>query len=238
MGAQEIGVIFGIITALLLFLGIPALFILALIKTITKKSKGWIALLIITSILGLGAIGIIAFGAHKGFKQIADNSEKSEVKSSDGTCLIEIPGNWSEIPDSNEDASIAKGNLFKEQYVMVISESKADLEEEVSLQTYGEIVLQMMEESLKEAQYEQWEVSDLTHPLSGMTCHLSGSMDGIKIKYLLTVTEDQGHFYQILQWSIPSKWEKALPVFQEILKSFRSLKNSPEKNPASKRPSA
>jgi len=46
---------------------------------------------------------------------------------------------------------------------------------------------------------------------------ITATTEGIKAKVLFTCVENEGIFYQIMAWSLPSKYAEAKPVFEKIL---------------------
>ena len=52
---------------------------------------------------------------------------------------------------------------------------------------------------------------------------LSGEIDKIKIKYLVTLVETDNGYYQIISWSLLSRFDNALDTFKQIAESFTEL---------------
>ena len=53
----------------------------------------------------------------------------------------------------------------------------------------------------------------------------SGTVDKIKIKYIFTVVDTPDHFYQIVAWTLTSKFEENKPALLDVISSFKLVEN-------------
>src|SRR5688572_12207315 len=75
---------------------------------------------------------VIVPAAKKAWTEAFDNRATGftkEIVSADGKERILVPANWKSLPELNEAASLGAGNKFQEEYLIVLSENKADLED-------------------------------------------------------------------------------------------------------------
>ncbi|MGJ8698227.1 MAG: hypothetical protein ACSHYF_18040 [Verrucomicrobiaceae bacterium] len=223
--AYKFGEMIGGGLAIGLFIAIPVLFVLSLVKTIQKKGALWVVILVITSLIGLAmVIGTIVM-ASKGFKAAAeavkDRDEIQVVEDPEGLISVGLPGHWKEIPGLNDEAEMTYGNMVAEQYFIVLREPKVDFDE-MDLEGYGEIIFDQMEVALERSEAGEW--TPLEGSLLNMKSRvLTGSTEGIRISYLVGVMETESDFYQVLQWSLPSRWDDTLPVFEQVLGSVKEV---------------
>ena len=141
------------------------------------------------------------------------------MPSTNGAVQITVPDDWDAMTDLNDVAIIQAANLAKEQYIIVIDESKEDFAEP-DLAQYSDITAQLIIDGLSEA-----EVGTST-PLTingnaALQKEIKGSIDNINVVYLHTSIETPSHFYQALTWTLKSKFEKNQSVLQEVTNSFK-----------------
>ena len=147
----------------------------------------------------------------------------SIVTADNGLSQIEIPDNWSERTDLNDEADIQVAYLRKEMYIIVMSEDKQDFEDSFTAESYSELTREFITDGLTSL-----EISDTAEELeidghSALQYEIRGTMDGIKIAYLhITVDGDQA-FHQIIAWTLPSKWDTNRPILESVINSFQEL---------------
>jgi hypothetical protein len=59
--------------------------------------------------------------------------------------------------------------------------------------------------------------------MKGVQYEITGSVDGVRIKYLHTTLEGKKYFHQIIAWSLTSKYDSNKATFDKILDSFYEL---------------
>ncbi len=150
-----------------------------------------------------------------------DNTTK-DVTSSDGQLQLTVPSSFKETKNLNDVANLQLMNVAKEQYTVTIYESKIDLSDDFTLDDYLDIIKQNMSSSMDSPDFSDVE----TKTIGGIDARqytLSGEIDKIKLKYLVTLLETDKGFYQIISWSLPSRFDDALEVFQKTADSFKEL---------------
>lgn len=219
----EMGYAVGGLIGCVLMIAIPVLFIVSLILAIVKKSKGWTIAAVISGLLGLGLIGVSAFMAFKGVSEAIEESGNPKVlQGAEGTFEITVPGHWSEQDLQTPDASLQAGNLFREEYLVVIHEPKADFDPDFTIDDYAEVIGDIVSEGTENI--DRGQVSTLEiQGLPARRYRLEGSVDGIRIVYLMTFVETADRFYQLMMWTLPSKEEAAFAHFEEAAANFRPL---------------
>jgi hypothetical protein len=56
------------------------------------------------------------------------STERKEIASDDGKIKVTVPGTWTKLPELNKQAALQVGDKSKQMYLIVITDSKADLE--------------------------------------------------------------------------------------------------------------
>jgi hypothetical protein len=158
--------------------------------------------------------------ARNGAEHIASNGR--EIVSVDGNVRLLVPKDWSELKDLNEAAQLQAGNRSKEQYVMVLSENKADFDN-MTLQQHHQLTRDAMMQKMKNP--TAGEAAETTiNGRPALQEEISGTQDGTNIVFLHTTIEEEQSFHQILAWTSKSRWEQQKDKLQEVTKSFRGGK--------------
>ncbi len=225
--AYLIGVIIGILFCAVIFLGIPTLFIVSLVISITRRTKGWIILCIIFGLLLLVPVGLFSFGVYRRFTQYKEYvaqeqviPEGGEITSEDGLFKLKVPELWKILKNLNDVAVIQVGNPQKEQYLIVIVDMKDDFDG--SLTEHASITSQNIVSATNNYQISEPEHLDINGN-HGIRYYITGTIDRTKVKYIQTTIEGRKAFYQILTWTIPSKSKEAFEVFEQAVQSFREV---------------
>jgi len=148
--------------------------------------------------------------------------ERKEIASDDGKIKVTVPGTWKKLPELNKQASLQVGNKSKEVYLIVMTDTKADLEN-LTLEKHHDLTRDRMFQKMKNA--------SATEPLSltidghpALQDELTGTEKGTNVVFLHTTVDDGDRFQQILAWTLKSRWQKQDELLREVTGSFRSEK--------------
>ncbi len=223
--AFKAGQVFGAIIGIILLIGLPILFILCLVKLISTKNKSWLIGLVFSGLSLLVLIGLIMVGVYMGYKKSASTARsglssgvESIVNVPDSKLSLTLPSHWSDIKDLNDAASLSVGNLFREEYLIVISEQKADFDGDLT--AYSNLTASTMIDSITNSTTKE----PLTLSINGLPAiqrEFSGSVDRTKIAYIHTSIEGSEHYYQIIGWTIPSRKTTAFKVIEDVINSSK-----------------
>lgn len=169
-------------------------------------------------LLGLvGIVGLVILFS----RMTTDSAAFKEVFSNDGISAISIPTNWNMNVAPHEDAAIQAGNLFSENYLVVITEGKDEFED-ATLDQYYNVVVANMRASSTEMQVDPF-VDAQINGLAARLVRMTGVIDGIPIVYLNAILESENNFHQIVTWTLSSRESKNSPVLMKVRDSFREL---------------
>lgn len=130
------------------------------------------------------------------------------------------PKKWRMMNDLNEEADLQMGNVRKEAYAIVLTESKMDFED-ASLQDYSDLTRGFLSENLKK--HEESAPEKLTiNGYPAIKYSITGNIDFIKLKYWHVSIEAGDHFHQIVMWSLNSKFEKNQATYNKVIQSFKA----------------
>jgi len=148
------------------------------------------------------------------------STERKEIASDDGKIKVTVPGTWTKLPELDKRASLQVGNKSKEVYLIVITDTKTDINN-FTLEKHHQQTRDRMLQKMKNASATQ--PASLTidgHP--ALQDELTGTENGANVVFLHTTVDDGGHFQQILAWTLKSRWQKQNQLLREVTASFRS----------------
>ena len=140
------------------------------------------------------------------------------------TIQVSIPSGWKEDRDLHDSAELQASNRRKEQYIIVLSESKEDFQD-MTLEKHSEITRATLVKSLTEAQTS----APTTLTIGGNSAlqyEIRGFINNLSVIYLHTTVETDKHIHQILTWTLKSMYDKNKPVLQKVTESFKEVKAS------------
>ncbi|MEM8530066.1 MAG: hypothetical protein AAGF95_04440 [Chloroflexota bacterium] len=151
-----------------------------------------------------------------------EGDDAKTVIASDGQSQIIVPRVWQERADLNDQAEIQAANPLREQYVIVLTESKADFADlDVDLPAYAEIIRDNFVDSVGVSVTDEQSFS-----ISGNNAiqyELRGTVDDLDVVYWMTGTESEDNYYQILSWTLEEYVTRNEPVLQDVVASFQPL---------------
>jgi hypothetical protein len=153
-----------------------------------------------------------------GAKDVSQKSAGIALKSTDGQSQIILPNGWKEHRKLNDAAELQAAHLARNLYVIVLTESKEDLDN-LTLEEHSAITRGRLLESLT-----AYEVTDpLNFNIKGnpaVQVEIRGQAKNYNVVYLHTTVETAKNFYQILAWTSKSGFEKNRPELERVVGSF------------------
>ncbi|KAB2935314.1 MAG: hypothetical protein F9K24_00880 [Leptonema illini] len=147
-----------------------------------------------------------------------------------GLISMEVPSSWSKRTDLNAAANLQAGNPFNEEYLVVISEAKEDLFQ-MNLQRYATFSIQNLRSSAIAFEMEQAKPVEI-NGMKGLKYICRGVIENVKISYMITLLESEGHYHNVMMWTLRSKENEAFPKFETALLTFKELVKSANEAPA------
>jgi hypothetical protein len=141
-------------------------------------------------------------------------AERTEIISTEGRVRISVPGNWIQMPQLNAQAIVRAGNKSKEQYLIVLAIAKSDLEN-MTLQKRHQTARDRMLQSMKNASGSE-PVAVTIGGFPALQDELSGTKENTKLVFLHTTVETGDHYYQILAWTLKSRWDQNKELLREL----------------------
>ncbi|MEW6026573.1 MAG: hypothetical protein AB1599_04695 [Planctomycetota bacterium] len=147
--------------------------------------------------------------------------EPVTITSDDGSAQITAPGNWKKRTDLHDDAMLQAADIVGENYIVVLPDSKADLEDGMNINGHSDITRSSIMENIKDCKQTAGPVMLTINGRPAVQYELRGVVSGVKIVYLHTTTDGNDKFYQILAWTMPSSYQKNKPVLESVVNSFK-----------------
>jgi len=179
---------------------------------------GYIALML--GVLGIPLLVSMIQSERERLERLS--SERKEIVSDDGKIKVTVPGMWIKLPELNKQATLQVGDKSKQMYLIVITDSKADLEN-ITLEKYHDATRDRMFQKMKNASAtEPVSLTINSHP--ALQDEISGTEKGTNVVFLHTTIDDGDQFQQILAWTLKSRWQQQNELLREISASFRKEK--------------
>ena len=152
------------------------------------------------------------------------NSDLTQkMYSADKHVSIRVPESW-KTKDLVSGALIGAANLSDENYVVVLEDSKADFEDNLTFERYSENIQKQLMTNISNGQI-QGAVKDVqVAKLNANQFVFFGTVDGTKIAYVITLIETDKSFYRVLAWTLQSRFEKNKTLLQNVGESVRFKK--------------
>jgi hypothetical protein len=113
-------------------------------------------------------------------------------------------------------------NDDKEHYMIVENLNKADFANQSDLNDVADLIKINLEDSLLNSTIS--DLHDVTiNGLKSVQFEAAGEYNKLKIHYFITLVESSDGFFLLQNWTLESKYKEAIPVFFEMVKSFRPM---------------
>ena len=180
------------------------------------------AVVLVAAMLCLGSCEKIANAAREATKP-------ETITSSDGLVQVTVPFGWSK-DKLNDRAKLSAANRVGELYVIVITEAKEDLAD-MTIEKYSEITRGAQLKGMKNST----EVGPERHTIHGMPVvqyELRGTVDTANAVMIHASVEGKKYYYQVLAWTLKSKWDKEKGGLQAVIDSLTEVADAPAVKPA------
>ncbi len=165
-------------------------------------------------------------GIDQVMKKIDQASEPKVLVSDDGNCRITIPASWISDSLGADGAVLQASNRLSELYVVVIPDSKADFGKNAGIDYIKDLVQKGMSSKLSEASFSE-SIPTKVGEFEARQFEVTGQMEKIRVNYLISVIDTPQNYYQIITWTLPSRYDRNKDTMQDVINSFK-LQENPE----------
>ena len=148
-------------------------------------------------------------------------SSTTAIRANDGTVELQLPSSWLHIDKLSEDGVLEYGNVFSEAYIVVLWDAKQDLPN-FTLGDYTKTIIENNYSDLVDSHVE-FLGATTTNGYPSRQFKISGTVDGVRIIYRLALIEGPERYYQVLTWSLKSRFESNEEDFEYAINSFQTL---------------
>src|SRR5699024_11005273 len=132
-----------------------------------------------------------------------------------------------------EDASLQYLHTWKEFYVIVIDESKSEMQKALidnnltdvysnNIKGYSDLLLDGFEEEI--SIYNKSDITDTQiNKMPARLLSISGRTEGLDVYYSLAFVEGKERYYQIMAWTLSNKESKYKAKMKKIMYSLKEL---------------
>ncbi len=221
--AYRAGHIAGYAVGVILLFAIPVVFVVALVNAIRQRRAGWVVTCLLTGLATLGLAGLFTWGVVRGFRETAGldlglGRVGLPVVSSDGATQIAPPSHWRKLPGLNEEATLQLGHPGREEYLIVLTDSKEEFDG--TLAEHTKFTTGHLMDALENATLSEPETLTVGG-LPALRYEIVGRIEGLDIVYLQTTVEGRHGFHQVLTWTLAPRRAQAWPILREATDSFQ-----------------
>jgi hypothetical protein len=146
--------------------------------------------------------------------------EPTVLKSRDGRFELTVPAGWSAAPNLSDKADIQAANKAKEMYVTVLTESKSDFPNTMTLDKFTETTRTGMMSRMNSSESSPSERVTINGSEARLY-HLKGTNAGIQAAFLVATVETPEHFHQVVTWTDQSTINENEATLKQVIESFR-----------------
>lgn len=152
---------------------------------------------------------------------------------SDNKFSISLPSFLTKVSNLNEDASLQYQHAWKEFYVIVIDETREEIQKALTdnnlterypnnIDGYADLILDNFTQSIVVSN-KSIEIDTLINNLPAKVLTVSGQVEGIDAFYYLAFIEGKQRYYQIMTWTLSSKEYEHKEKMKRLLYSFKEI---------------
>lgn len=141
--------------------------------------------------------------------------------SDDQKSQITMPTGWGEMNDLNDKADLQAGNAGDNMYFIVLSESKKDFTNAMTMEQHSDITRKSLKKSLSDIT-EQGPFHTVVNGKPAVQYEILANFKTLRVGYLHTTVETDNNFHQLLAWTTYEKFSgSGRQVIDQVVSSFQ-----------------
>ncbi|GAB1405806.1 hypothetical protein MASR1M74_29880 [Lentimicrobium sp.] len=160
-------------------------------------------------------------------------TETEQTISIDNKYELTIPSFLTKVSNLNDDASLQYQHAWKEFYVIVIDETKSEVQTALEQNNltdiysndiggYSDLLMDGFEQVISVSRKSDI-VDTIINNLPSKLITVKGSVEGIDAFYSLAFIEGQNRYYQIMAWTLASKEYQYQEKMRKLIYTFKEL---------------
>ena len=161
------------------------------------------------------------------------SSDDQQTVTIENKYSVAIPSFLTKASGLNDDASLQYQHAWKEFYVIVIDESKAEMQKALDdnnlaetynndIKSYSELLMNGFEQAINVSNKSEF-IDTTINNMPARLLTLSGRTEGIDGYYSLAFIQGKERYYQILAWTLSSKEYEHKDQMNRIMYSLKEL---------------
>ena len=147
--------------------------------------------------------------------------EPEVIKSGNGRFQLTVPAGWREDPALHDTAGLRASDRGQEMYVIIISESKQDFTDDMTLEGFTTMSRESVMKLVSDPQASPPATVTVAETYPGMQYGIHGRIENVRVAYLVTNVETPKDFHQIIAWTRGSRIAQNETKLQELVNTFR-----------------
>jgi len=148
------------------------------------------------------------------------------ITDKDGTISVTKPALWFNIDGLNPVAIINIGNPVSEAYFIVISEPITDFPDNYTLKQYSDLTRDLIKQGSINFSEIYDESLTTVNGMPAIKYTIDTTVENIRLRYWHISVNSNKNFYQLVVWSLLSKFNDNKERFQTVIESFREKKKT------------
>lgn len=146
---------------------------------------------------------------------------------------VEVPSTMEKTRALNGDATLQLQNVSEELYLIVIKESKSEIDElfqaelgekEDIFAQFSETTLEYLTSSLDALEPSELKLLDPTiNKLPARTVDFTARIGGLDVYYKFASFEGEENYYQVLTWTLKEHQDKNQEAMDKMIDSFKEI---------------
>lgn len=169
----------------------------------------------------LALLAVCSSGCQKATELLG--AGKQELKSSDGTLAITVPGDWTDDSSPsrklNDQAVLQASKRSAELYVIVLTEAKEDLAD-MDLAKFSETTRASQLQAMKNA-VEEGPKKRTINGMPAIEYVLRGTVDKANIVMKHVSVDGAKRYHQLLVWTLKSAWDEQQGALDKVVESLK-----------------
>lgn len=164
-------------------------------------------------------------------------SEKSKTITIKDQYSLNVPFDMKASTELNDDASLQYEDMWEDFYVIVIDETKDEMQEAIemfdmgeeyenNLENYADIIIAGFSMEMEEAPAELMDttINDMGAKVARMTMSTMGdNFEEINVHYSMLIAEGKDNYYQVMVWTLAENEFKYKAKIDNILFSLKEV---------------
>lgn len=151
----------------------------------------------------------------------AKAQDQNSLTATDGRSEIVLPKDWTKLSDLHAKAELQAGASNKDLYLIVLTEAKEDFVK-MTLSEYNKIAMENVTSSIADPEVSPVEET-VINGSKALRQTVKGAYENMRVVYVFTAIEGKKNYFQVLAWTLASRFKSEEPSLLKVINSFKDL---------------